>query len=517
MSVSSAPLRAATSKATVRLLAAAASWIFAGCGDTQDTANREGAATAFAAPASLPAGTRLVTGQPGSPSALIAQAKSAVNVSTDPSLPGGQVITVAFNEFGDDSQPLAYATSTDRGATWTYTNFADGVDSVGVPLPFLQGSPEIASSPSAPTVVYVADLATNSTMSTPWAFRSSDGGQHFDPFVAISLPLDDTFGCCDSVSIAVGNDGTLYLASRSDHDLVVWAIDTTGKVTLLPRPDIASYGPPRIRFSAAGDTLYLMTRSQTGYAMMAMPASSRTWGPAVNVGGGSADCDIGFASGPIHCRARFSFDVADLGTARYCAQEPVCILPNGTIAVLTTDPDACTSRGGHVGYKQNCASYDNSGTAVRIAYVDATKDKTFIRATACSDALTNCQDIPAWSTAQTPGDQFDPVIRAYPTGSAFPIVELSYLSREADPTGSSFQVMAARLAFNDPAKLSAMPLAPVSGTTGEACPLGTLLRDYNDLAALPPPPGGKLQFVRTLTASPADCSALPHVGMTTFD
>jgi hypothetical protein len=472
-----------------------------------------------------PPGTTLVTGQSGSTSASNAQSESIVNVSTDPTLVGGQVITVAFNDFygaSTNNSYLGYAYSTDHGETWTYAGTLAPFDPS---YPYLRGDPDIGSSARAPTAVYMANLAlganvVDDTASGLCVFRSTDGGQTFTGLKCVGTGAE-----YDGGSLAVGNDGTVYAASvdMTHGRIDVWSINpTTGAATLLATPfstgNLGSH--PRLRFNADTGTLYVMTPSSDLILMNAMSLPGGAWGEEVPVGTGYDGRDIEFASGSVRRASQYTFDITETGTASVCTADLVCVLPDGQVIYPTVfdPPTWCSSRHGHLSTRQRCVPYDDSGTAVRVAYTAATSSgKVYVKGVTCSSTLSGCHDIPAWSTAATPGDQFEPVIRAYHTGSAYPIVELSYLSREADVSGSSFQVMASRLAYVDPSKTTAAALSPAAGTTSAACPFSNYIGDYNDMQALPPTTAaGAPGFLRTFTSSPADCSGEQHVGDAVF-
>lgn len=93
----------------------------------------------------------------------------------------------------------------------------------------------------------------------------------------------------------------------------------------------------------------------------------------------------------------------------------------------------------------------NGGTRVnsdqiRLVYTtrDATTKRLYIRGSACRSDLTACDDVPQWGTTpgnlHTPGEQWNPTVRAWPGFIGLPPVwKVAYQSTDDTPTGISIK------------------------------------------------------------------------------
>jgi hypothetical protein len=155
----------------------------------------------------------------------------------------------------------------------------------------------------------------------------------------------------------------------------------------------------------------------------------------------------------------------------------------------------------------------NGNDEVRVVCTtqDAQTGRLYLETSFCPlDLSSGCLNAPGWSTSTANssgyrGDQFNPVIRAFPGFFGIPpIWKVTFLSRENDPGGNTISVQEGNLAVLPNTKRVFLEFDLVNGQT--ICPDNRgYWGDYDDLQ-LYGFSGGNSQFIRAETDSTAGCT-----------
>lgn len=361
------------------------------------------------------------------------QSETAVNVSN---FAAKSVITVTSNDGTDTGSTILYTSSTrqtlkgasllgwsysnDNGATWTFGGKLAPPSGWSV----LWGDPAITRSHLDQRYVFISNLAVpdskfptggingalNAYLGGACIARSTNGGVSFQNYKCLSL--ESHF--YDGGSMAAGSDGSIYAAyvDVNDNRIDVWrspGIDGTFTRMARPFPNTTIYSHPRLRFDLDSGNLYVAAQRSDGYVLI------------TRFHGGAWQAPVGASALPAAIYPAIDLSDRDLRTGPQFSFD---------IGAESLDGD------------------DNRGhDAVRLLYTafDGKEKRYYVRGTFCERDLSVCKDAPEWGTTpgnlSLTGDQFNPVIRAFPGFIGLPpIWKATYLSRQRDPKGNTVSI-----------------------------------------------------------------------------
>ena len=399
---------------------------------------------------------------------------------------GGRLVHRGASEVG-------WSYSTDGGGTWTY----GGTVKPPTGWAAIWSDPAITRVETNHQDVFASYLAipdskfpvsgtisglVNDFLGGACILRSSDSGKHFAIHQCVqATDVDPDGDFYDGGSMAGGPDGSIY-ASFVDLDMGqihVWrAANANAAFVRLPPPfrsfEVDINAHPRIRVDQTTGALYVLA-------------------PGIEPGGSQELLYIDRWDGSGWSGTR------QASTLR-ADPSPLLSFANGTARRADEYSFDIGTTSGHAG------PFD----AIRILYgwKNTITGRHHLQPAVCSKDLSGCfYGTSGWSTGLAEGDQFGPVVRFFDgTGSPLgPVWKASWLSRERDPTGSTFDVREGNLAVlgNGTHVLTPIPqtgLLPVCQT------LGGYWGDYEDLQFMRVNLDTLLpQFIRTYSDSTAGC------------
>jgi hypothetical protein len=374
-----------------------------------------------------------VTGQKGQGTTqTFDQSETAVSVSN---FAAKSVITVTSNDGTDTGSTILYTNSTrqvlkgaslmgwsnsqDHGATWTF----GGKLSPPAGWSVLWGDPAITRSHLDQRYVFLSNLAVpdskfpaggisgplNSYLGGACIARSTDGGVHFANYQCFGL--ESHF--YDGGNMAAGNDGAIYAGyvDVNDDQIDVWrSPGVDGTFTRMPRPfpGFTIYSHARLRVDPSSGDLYVAAQQWDG-AIVVTRWHGGSWQPPMGASFPAALYpSIKLSDRELRTGPQFSFDI-------------------GAESINSED------QRGH--------------DPVRFLYTawDDKEKRYYVRGSFCERDLSGCKDAPEWGTTpgnlSLTGDQFNPVIRAFPGFIGLPpIWKATYLSRQRDPKGNTVSI-----------------------------------------------------------------------------
>lgn len=452
-----------------------------------------------------------VTGaEAGAPDAKYGQSETAVTTA----FAGGKyIMVVAYNDGTNSDQTILYTDTTrkilpgaslmgwsyslDKGQTWTYGGRVQPPNDWAV----LWGDPAITGSEGSYNYVFMSNLAIpNSKMPAggidgavnpngqdayiggACIARSTDGGVTFQAYQCVSntektgVPNSEKGHFYDGGSMASSKQGEIYAAFVDivTRQIDVWrSPDESGQFVMLPAPftGMTIRSHPRLRVNPADGALYVAAQRGDGTVFVNRYLNGQ-WGSPVAASdpGAALYPDITFTSGlEVRTGPQFSFDIG-------------------------------------------AASDETGKDAIRFLHTrwDGGQKRYYVRGSFCPRSLSpGCHDAPEWGTTpgnlNTPGDQFNPNVRAWPgLFNLLPVWKAAYLDRDGSP--------------NDAVTLRQGNLAYLPNGTRIHVPFGTIVDkpvcpdkrgywgDYNDLAFV----GFKdetAQFMVALSDSSLGCDA----------
>ena len=428
---------------------------------------------------------------------------------------GGQDIVVAAYNDGTDGAPtilytqstrtvltgastMGWSYSVDKGQNWKYG---------GRVLPpkdwaVLWGDPALTTSHTHYGFVFMSNLAipsskmpaagisgpVNNYLGGACIARSKDGGKHFDVYGM----LTNESHFYDGGSMAAANTGEIY-ASFVDVDtnqIDVWRAENDGApfklMTPTPFGDKKIYSHPRIRTSPYDGTLYVAAQA-ANWAVYMTRWTRQAWTKPILVSDGSAELypNTKFTTGTVLRNGpQFSFDIG-------------------------------------------AASTETGHDAIRVMYTkrDPQTERLFVTSTYGPLDLSGFWAAPEWGTTpgnlNTPGDQFNPNVRAWPGFFGVPPVwKATFMNRDpkaADkvdleqgnlaylPNGTRIYVPLYAIE-----KILVCPdLRPASNAAGFIDPAGHYgggyWGDYDDLEMIGFDSAGNARFLRTVSDSSMGC------------
>lgn len=410
---------------------------------------------------------------------------------------GGQDIVIAAYNDGTDGTPAITYTQTTRtvlpGASmmgWSYSvNAGENWKYGGKVLPpkdwaVLWGDPALTTSHTHYGIVFMSNLAIPSSKMPPAGVsgpvndymggaciaRSTDGGKHFQVYAM----LTNESHFYDGGSMAASQTGEIY-ASFVDVDtnrIDVWRADNDGgQFKLMPTPfgAMKMYSHPRIRTSPYDGTLYVAAQA-SDYAVYLTRWNGNSWSNPIRASDGAVELypHIKFMTGTeLRTAGQFSFDIG-------------------------------------------AASTEDSRDAIRVMYTqrDPKTGRLFVTASYGKPDLSKFWAAPEWGTTpgnlNTPGDQFNPNVRAWPGIFGVPPVwKAVYVNR--DPKASDkVDLCQGNLAYLPNGTRIYVPFNAVSAIP--VCPdLRGYWGDYDDLEMIGFDSGSIARFLRTISDSSQGC------------
>ena len=376
-----------------------------------------------------------VTGDPAQGNTQVSeQSETAVNVSN---FSGQQVITATYNDGTDVGKTIGYTTttrtvlpgasllgwsySTDGGLSWHY----GGKAAPPAGWAAIWGDPAITRSHLDQRYVFISNLAMPSSGFPPEGvngpvndyiggaciYRSTNGGVTF----AFYQCVDHDHHFYDGGSMAAGTDGSIYVGyvDVDTNQIDVWrSPGASGTFTRMASPfgNSTIYTHPRLRFDSISGDLYVAAQQWDGTVLVTR-----------------------FQNGAWAAPQAASFPA------------PVYPLIHLSDRLLRTGPQFSFDVG---------AESIHGNDALRFVYTrwDPDSSRYYVRGSICPrDLATPCQDAPEWGTTpgnlNLSGDQFDPVVRAFPGFLTIPPAwKVSYLTRQNHPNGNQVAVYQGNLA-----------------------------------------------------------------------
>jgi hypothetical protein len=420
------------------------------------------------------------------------QSETAVNVSN---FSGQQVITATYNDGTDSGATIQYTSGTRKvlqGASllgWSYST--DGGTSwhyggkVAPPKGWaaIWGDPAITRSHLDQRYVFISNLAMPSSLFPPGGvdgpvndyiggaciYRSTNGGVSF----AFLQCVDNDHHFYDGGSMAAGTDGSIY-AGYVDVDtdrIDVWrSPGVNGPFTRMSSPfgSTPMVTHPRLRFDAISGSLYVAAQQWDGTVLVTR----------------------------FHNGAWATPQAASYPAAIY----PIFQLSDRK---LRTGPQFSFDVG---------AESVHGNDALRFVYTrwDPDGHRYYVRGSICTRDLSSpCQDAPEWGTTpgnlNLTGDQFDPVVRAFPGFLTIPPAwKVTYLTRQNHPNGNQVAVYQGNLAVLPNGTRVLLPFKLIDDQTvcGDA---RGYWGDYDDLQLQGFTDSLAAIFLRTFTDSRQGC------------
>jgi hypothetical protein len=465
---------------------------------------------------------------PQSPEVNFDQSETALTTSYSNAQ---DIVVVAYNDGTDTSSTIKYTAKTrivlpgasmmgwsyslDKGQTWTYG---------GKVLPpenwaALWGDPALTTSETHYNVVFMSNLAipsskmpkngisgpVNAFLGGACIARSGDGGKHFKVYQMLS----NQSHFYDGGSMAASKGGGIFAAfvDVDTNHIDVWsAPNDSGQFVPMPNPfpNMLMYSHPRIRISPFDDALYVAAQA-SDWAVYMTRWTGQTWSPPVRVSNG-----------------------------------PVELYPNTKFVTGTV-----LRNGPQFSFDIGAASTEDSRDAVRVMCTqrDPETGRMFVTGSYGKADLSGFWAAPEWGTTpgnlNTPGDQFNPNVRAWPGFIGLPPVwKATFMNRDPNakdkvdleqgnlaylPNGTRIYVpfMAVEGIPVCPDLRAACDASGHDDPSGHYC--GGYWGDYDDLAITGFDSNGAAQFLRTVSDSSLGCqyrwqytSHHVHISATTF-
>lgn len=363
------------------------------------------------------------------------QAETAATISVGN---GEGMVVVAYNDgtnsggtitYGPDSRTIyhgaslmGWSYSKDKGQTWTY----GGKLAPPKGWPVLWGDPAITVDEADHQYVFMSNLAIpeakmltksisgslastgqDSNLGGACIARSADGGVTFQTYQCVSnkvknyVPNSELGHFYDGGSMASTSAGAIYAAFEdvATEQIDVWSSpDANGKFTMLPTPfpkEIAIWTHPRLRVNQEDGSLYAAAQGTDGVVFINR-FSGGAWGKAVQATeAGVIYPNVNFGDGlSLRTGPQFSFDIG-------------------------------------------AASGKEKRDAIRFLYTrrDSNTGRLYVTGSFCPLSLSQCYLAPEWGTTpgnlNTPGDQFNPNVAAFPGSKTIPPAwKATFLNRD---------------------------------------------------------------------------------------
>lgn len=331
---------------------------------------------------------------------------------------------------------LGWSYSLDRGQNWTYGGKVRPPEELGIGA--LWGDPAITTSGTNYNRVYISSLAAaisriptsghhgpmNDAITGACVARSDDGGVHFAIQSCFSADGDFYDGAAMAAAapgLFSGGDRRVFAAYLDvPHARVdVWASsDGLAQFARLPDPfpGMTMIGHPRLAYDRSTGALLVaairvVDRTSTSCCFVYMNRLiGNAWQRPVLVTHAVSGIDVRFNGVPLRVANLFAFDVGAASQTQ---------LPDG--------------------------SFRTNNDQIRMLYMtrDAETQRVYLRGAACRFDLSVCDDVPGWGTTPgnlyTPGQQFNPTVRAWPGLIGLPPVwKVTYQS--TDDTSNAISI-----------------------------------------------------------------------------
>ena len=353
---------------------------------------------------------------------------------------GKNIIVVTYNDGTNSGQTIQYTAttrkvlpgaslmgwsySTDTGQHWTYGGKLQPPNGWSV----LWGDPASTTSDAAYRYVFLSNLAVPTSKMPPGGIdgslivtgadayiggaciaRSTDGGVTFQIYQCVSntaknnVPNSEKGHFYDGGSMASSPQGEIYAAyvDVTTSKIDVWrSPSASGQFAPLPTPfpNLGIYSHPRLRVNKGDGALYVAAQSGSSTVYINRYLNGQWGNPVAASNGGTIYPQINFKSGlSVRTGPQFSYDIG-------------------------------------------AASDENGSDAIRFLYTvwDNGQKRYYVRGSFCPLALPTCWDAPEWGTTpgnlNTPGDQFNPNVKAWPGFFGVPPVwKAAFLDRDGSP------------------------------------------------------------------------------------
>lgn len=354
---------------------------------------------------------------------------------------GQHVVIVTYNDGTNSDQTIQYTATTrkvlpgaslmgwsyslDKGQSWTYGGKMQPPNGWSV----LWGDPASTTSDAAYRYVFIVNLAIPTSKMPPGGIdgpvnpngadayiggaciaRSTNGGINFQNYQCVSntaqnnVPNSEKGHFYDGGSMASSQQGDIYAAfvDVTTSQIDIWrSPNANGQFAMIPTPfpNIGIYSHPRLRVNKGDGALYVAARGASGNVYINRYLNGQWGTPVVAASGVAGYPSIVFNSGlSVRTGPQFSFDIG-------------------------------------------AASDESGNDAIRFLFTryDSNQNRYYVMGSFCPLSLTpQCWEAPEWGTTpgnlNTPGDQFNPNVRAWPGFIGLPPVwKVAYMDRDGSP------------------------------------------------------------------------------------